>query len=288
MEMRGMMGGFYRISEWVMRLAVGSLLWILCSSPVMYLILISFMTKTMGELTAVLMLALFISPFLLFPATTALFSLARKWVMGEEDAPLFKTFFRSYKENYKQSMIGAWIYVLIGAVMVINFRFYRDQTGIVQLLSVVFVPFFFVVLTSLFYFFSFVAHVHMKLSAIVKNSIVITLANPFSSIFMLVVNVSIVYISTRFTFLIPFFMGSLLAINTFWTFNRIFTKAVKKVEAAQENAADTNALTVKDLSIVEPETEDKIFNDDSGETYLEDSDDIFKKLAAKRDDRDKE
>ena len=40
MEMRGMMGGFYKISEWIMRLSVTNLLWIVCSLPIWYLLLV--------------------------------------------------------------------------------------------------------------------------------------------------------------------------------------------------------------------------------------------------------
>ena len=33
MEMRGMMGGFYKLSEWIMRLSVTNVLWLLTSFP---------------------------------------------------------------------------------------------------------------------------------------------------------------------------------------------------------------------------------------------------------------
>lgn len=51
-----------------------------------------------------------LAPLTLFPATSAMFTVVRKWVMGDTDTGVFRTFFKGYKENYKQSLIGGIFY----------------------------------------------------------------------------------------------------------------------------------------------------------------------------------
>ncbi len=75
MQMGGIMGGFYRVSEWIMRFAYVNILWGLFTLA--GLVLFGFM-----------------------PATVAMFTVIRKWLMGETDIPVFKTFFASFKKRF--------------------------------------------------------------------------------------------------------------------------------------------------------------------------------------------
>ena len=234
MEMNGLMGGLYRICEWIMRFSVTNVLWVLCASPVFYLGLVLLMAETVDQAFSVLILIAAISPFLLFPATSAMFSVARKWVMGDVDVPLVKTFFRSYKENYVQSMLGGLLYVLLGALMVVNYRFYLSQTGPFQFLSFVFILLSIILAVSVFHYFSILSHLHMKTLQILKNALVITIGRPLTSVLIAATNVFIIYISTRFTFLIPFFMGSLIAYMSFFHFYRMFTKVMAQQQETME------------------------------------------------------
>ena len=141
MEMRGLMGGFYKISEWIMRLSVTNLLWIICSIPFIFLIFPVILAQSSDAIMSSLILSSIIAPFTLFPATAALFSVARKWVMGEVDAPLLRTFFRNYKECYVQSMIGGILYVALFAILIVDFRVYLVKLESLQLISYLFIAF---------------------------------------------------------------------------------------------------------------------------------------------------
>ncbi len=134
MEFRGVMGGFYRISEWIMRLSVINLLWIFCAIPFFFLGILLLNSTTEQMVYQTLFLMAVVSPFTLFPSTAAMFSVARKWVTGDEDVPLFKTFFRGYKSNFVQAMIGGFIYLLFGAILYANFQFYGNQSGLFGIL----------------------------------------------------------------------------------------------------------------------------------------------------------
>lgn len=237
MEMNGLMGGLYRICEWIMRFSVTNVLWVLCASPVFFLALMMLVSETVDQVLSTLILIAIISPFLLFPATSAMFAVARKWVMGDVDVPLIRTYFRSYKENYLQSMMGGLLYTLLGVLMVINYRFYLTQDNGFQFLSIVFIILSALIAVSLFHFFSIMTHLHMKVFQILKNALMITIGRPITTLLIAGTNLFIVYISFRYTFLIPFFMGALIAYMSFFHFYRMFTKVQEKQQELKENEA---------------------------------------------------
>lgn len=240
MEMRGLMGGFYRISEWIMRLSAINILWVVCSIPFFLLMLPMFTPEvTTDQLYSIFFMMAVAAPFTLVPATTAMFAVARKWVMGDEDVPLFKTYFRNYKDNYKQSMLGGLIFVVLGAILAVNMNFYSDRPDGLRYLSLLFLSFSVVFFAAFINFLSLMVHFHMKLLQLVKNAFIMTLGQPITSIAILVTNGFILYISLfKFTFLIPFFMGSLVAIASFWYFYRSFQRIQDKAEKQREKEAE--------------------------------------------------
>ncbi|OXM84130.1 DUF624 domain-containing protein [Paenibacillus rigui] len=241
MEFRGIMGGFYRISEWIMRLSVINVLWVICAIPFFLLGLMTLQTETVDQLLSTLIIVAVVSPFTIFPSTAAMFTVARKWMTGEEDAPLFKTFFRGYKENFKQSVLGGLIYVLLGVILYTNFKFYGNQTGSFGVLRFLVLTLTVLISVSFFHFFSIMSHLHMKLFQIIKNALLISIGHPIRSISMIACNGLVIYISlTKFTFLIPFFMGSLIAIISFWHFNHIFGRLQMKQQELAEKEAEAN------------------------------------------------
>ncbi|GFN30235.1 YesL family protein [Paenibacillus xylaniclasticus] len=238
MEMKGLMGGMYRISEWVMRLAVTNILWAICSIPFLFFVLSALFFSTDGEVQlSMLYTSLVFVPFTLFPATAALFTVTRKWVMGEVDVPLFKTFFRGYKENYVQSMVGGLLYTVAYAIILIDFKVYWDQPNM-QLISYLFVGFLFILVVSMFNFFSMIVHYHMKTIQLLKNSILITIGKPFRSISTLFMAAIVFYVSLQFTFLFPFFTASIIGYISFWNFNFIYQKIQAQLEQDKQNAAE--------------------------------------------------
>ncbi len=236
MEFRGLMGGFYRISEWIMRFSVTNVLWIVTALPVFFFVLTLFIAEDVGQAQASIFAIIVLSPFLLFPSTAAMFALARKWATGDEDAPLLKTFFKGYKENYLQSMFGGILFTVLMAVLIFNFRFYNSQTGYGALLSYLFIALGLVISIGVFNFFCLTVHLHMKTLQLIKNSILITVGQPIRSLFIAITNFVIIYISfTQFTFLLPFFTGSVIAFLTFWHFHNGFRKMLDKYEQSKKD-----------------------------------------------------
>jgi uncharacterized membrane protein YesL len=249
LEFRGLMGGFYRISEWIMRLSVINVLWVICAIPFFLLGLMVLQVQSANQVLQIFFLMAIVAPFTLFPSTAAMFSVARKWLTGEEDAPLFKTFFRGYKENFLQSMLGGFIYMILAVILYTNFRFYGSQTGSFGILRFLVLSLSVVLMISWFHFFSILSHLHMKLFQVVKNALLITIGNPIRALSMSVLNGIIIYVSfTKFTFLIPFFMGSLMAVVSFWHFNLIFGKIQEKQQELAEK--EEEAVLLDHASVV--------------------------------------
>ncbi|MEY9092766.1 YesL family protein [Paenibacillus sp. RC84] len=266
MEFRGLMGGFYRISEWIMRLSAINLLWILCSIPFFFFALAGLTSGQADIMMQSLVLMGILAPFTLFPSTAAMFTVARKWVTGDEDVPLFKTFFRGYKENFLQSMIGGIAFVLFALILFVSYRFYAGLDSALSLLSYMFLAMGILLIGAFFNFFCIMSHLHMKVFQIIKNAILLTIGNPVTSVMTIIGNVAIVIISFRFSFLLVFFAGSVSATFSFWQFNRSFEKIKRKQEAMEEaerereqeengQAAELDAASVREDDSTKKESE---------------------------------
>jgi uncharacterized membrane protein YesL len=240
------MGGLYKISEWIMRLSVTNVLWIICSLPYIFLVFPLFMAKTTDEVLSILILSTVVAPFTLFPATAAMFAVARKWVMGDVDAPLLRTFFRNYKESYVQSMLGGILYVIVFTILIVDFQVYLKQLKSLSILSYLFIAIIALLSVSLFNFFSMVVHYHMKTLQLIKNAILITIGRPLRSLSTAIMCGLVIYISfssVKLMFLVPFFTGSIVAVISFWNFYGTYLKLQQQAEkAAEADAADQELI----------------------------------------------
>ena len=89
----------------------------------------------------------------------------------------------------------------------------------------------------------------MKFWQIFKNAILITIGNPVMAVLLIVTNLIVIYFSFyHFTFLIPFFMGSLIATASFWNFYRIFDriKTISEQEKQKQQGGQSKAEDARD------------------------------------------
>lgn len=95
MEHDGSLGRMLRFCEWIMRFAYTNLLWL-------------FFTL------------LGLGVFGIMPATAALFAVMRKWIQGQDNVPVLKTFWQEYKgEFFRSNLLGA-VLALIGVIIYID------------------------------------------------------------------------------------------------------------------------------------------------------------------------
>src|SRR5690625_7886567 len=82
-------GRFMKVCEVISRMAYVNLLWIF------------FTILGLGVLGII-------------PATVSLFTITRKWVMSEQDIPVFKTFWQTYRKEFiKSNMLGVILFEIV-------------------------------------------------------------------------------------------------------------------------------------------------------------------------------
>jgi len=233
--MNNIMGGLYRVSEWIMRFSVTNILWLLFNLPIVYVSFGLLYAEDMTQLIFAFITISILSPIFFFPATTAMFGVVRRWVMGDESASLVKSFWKFYKENYKKSLLGGLILVPIWIVWIVDY-FYLSQ--FIPNLFIVFVVG--IVFLSIFtiHFFANLVHFELKLMTLIKNSFFLTIGKPFLTLALAITNGTVFFVSFYiFTFAIPFFMGSVASYLSFVAFYSI----VNQFKSAQsENGTGDN------------------------------------------------
>ncbi|MDT8860202.1 YesL family protein [Alkalihalobacillus sp. MEB130] len=185
--MEGAMWGIYRVSNWIMKFAYVNFLWMLFT-----------------------IVGLFVFGF--FPATIAMFSIIRKWIMKEVDIPIFKTFWVAYKTNFVKSNVLGLIIIFIGVVLYVDLRViaqFRDTW--------VYIFYYLLLIVSLLYSLTLLyvipvyIHYEMKPIQVLKVSFLFMILNPFSTISMSAGLLAILFLIGQFPGLTPFFSGSLIS-----------------------------------------------------------------------------
>lgn len=239
------MGGIYRITEWISRIAFSNILWALCSIPFLFagIMKILMLGSEAGGPNEQIMLNWVLgvfAPFTVFPATSALFTVVRKWVMGNTDVSTFRTFFQGYKENYLKSMLGGLIYTLLFVVMYVDVTVYMTQMPNFKIVGILMLVLMIILFVSMFNFFSIVVHYQMTFKEVVTNSILLTIARPIRVFSTLIGSGVLLYIGLRYPVLyvicIPTLIAMLAFFNFFATYNKLQLQVEKK-KLAEEQAA---------------------------------------------------
>lgn len=211
--MTGWAGRFYSISEWIMRLAYVNVLWIFFT--LVGLIALGFV-----------------------PATVGMFTIVRKWIMGEEDIPIFKTFWQTYRTEFLKSNLLGLCFFLIGFILFFDLRFFQAQSGVFYLvLFYVSIVFSFVYLISLLFFFPVIVHYELKGLRYIKQTFLIAISRPLGSIGMVIGLMIVYYAMALMPGLVPFFSASVLAYILMWIAFRIFSK-LEETAIAKETSSE--------------------------------------------------
>jgi uncharacterized membrane protein YesL len=188
MDTSGFLGSFNKLLEWISRLAFLNLLWI--SFSLLGLIIFGF-----------------------FPATVAMFAVARKWMLGNDEMSIFKTFWTAYKREFLKSNILGVIILAIGLILYIDFQFVLHSSS--SFVSILYVPFFIITLIAIscvFYIIPIFVHYDMKISQVIKNSFFVMIMNPLSTFYMLIGSFGICFVLSYAPPICILYSGNLLAL----------------------------------------------------------------------------
>lgn len=206
MELKGFIGALYKLGDWVIRLVYVNILWVLFIG--------------VGGIVLGIM-----------PSTTALFSVMRKWMKGETDLPIFKTYWRSFKKDFKKANLLGLVLGVISLILYVDYRVILISPGATfQILALVLMVILFLFSLMCLYLFPVFASYEMKLFQYFKFSFLFAFASPLSTIIMLVGLFFTGILLTMVPGLIIFFGASATAFIIMASANRAFGKIKYKIE----------------------------------------------------------
>lgn len=146
-----------------------------------------------------------------FPATVSLFTIIRKWLMGEKDFPIFRTFWKTFKSEFLRSNGLGLLVALVSGLIVLDLVFMKnlgnDFTSAIQIPLYMFI---FAVGMTLLYLIPVYVHYELKLFQMVKNSFLIMLINPLENLVM-IMGIAAMFFVVKFIPGLGFFFGGSLS-----------------------------------------------------------------------------
>lgn len=176
------LNGLFAITEWITKLAYLNLLWL------------GFSLVGLGI-------------FGFFPATVSMFTVARRWLFGETDIPIFPTYWKTYKkEFFKSNGLGLIILILCGLIVLDLVFMNKNGAWFTNLFQIPIYLFIFSCAMTMLYLFPVYVHYELKFIDIFKNSLLIMLINPISNL-VIISGVITIYLVMKFIPGLAFFFG---------------------------------------------------------------------------------
>lgn len=150
----------------------------------------------------------------------------------------WKTFFHSFRENFKQATIGWLILLVLAAVMIVDcfiLNAIDSASSLPNLFQAILLVMLLVLAMFALYFFAYIARFEDTLVHIFKNSLLILLANFLWSLLLFVVFVIALFLARKFFLLMPII---LILMPTAYMFvankilERVFRKYMKSEDVA--------------------------------------------------------
>ncbi|WP_017470770.1 YesL family protein [Amphibacillus jilinensis] len=197
----------FQLAEWITRLAYLNLLWL-----------------TFTFLGFVI--------FGFFPATISTFAIIRKWIKGQTDLPIFKTFWSIFRQEFIKANGYGLIISIVGGLSYTHLVFlslHRDS----NLLFVQFplYLFLFFALLTLLYLFPVYVHYNLGFFTVIKQAFLLMLIHPLHNIAMLIGISLTIFVFNYIPGLTFFFAGSFIAFLLMGTCYQIF----QSIEEKQQN-----------------------------------------------------
>lgn len=174
-----------------------------------------------------------------FPATIAMFTIARRWVREGHQGKIVKPFWEIYKTHLLRANLYGWLCVVAGAVLYVNFQVIQASDGAVPYYVVIaymlLVVLYLLVLATIL---PVSVHFEGGSGKILKHTFQFILGRIHLSLLFGILIWAGIYLSLSFPAIILFFSGSVLAYMVMWFFNRT-------IEKLEEKQLQQNELTLK-------------------------------------------
>lgn len=178
----------YKFTVWISRLAILNLLWLGFS-------------------------LLGLVAFGFFPATVAMFVVLRSWLRGEDDRPIFSTYWQAYRANFFTANGYGLIIALVGAIVYSNLIFMSlSESQSILLLHIPLYTFLIFVALTLLYLFPVYAHYDLGFFQTIKQAFLIMVIQPIQSLVMIFGIVASVVVMKFIPGLTFFYGGSFIGL----------------------------------------------------------------------------
>jgi uncharacterized membrane protein YesL len=160
----------------------------------------------------------------IFPAAAATFGVVREWVK-KKDSPIFSTYLKQFKENFKQSFITGIVITTIFLILFVDYYLLtnlRTSFNLIILSCMSFAGFCFIV--SVMYVFPLMVNSQYSFKELMMNSFKIGLYKIHLTIINSIFVLGWLFISFKFSYLLVFFFFSISAYITYWIANVKFSK----------------------------------------------------------------
>ena len=193
---------FQTFSEWLLRLIWTNLLWI------------AFTVLGLGI-------------FGIMPATVAMFTVVRRWTMGETDVSVWPIFKEAYFKEWKKSNLIGLIFAAIGLFLFLDLSFSEQMTGFLSLfLYVFFLILMLVYVLTLLFFFPVYVQYTFPIKDYIKQSLFHAVASLKELLLLLLGFLCIGFLFVKVPGLIPFLGGVL---PSYWIM-KVCMSRFKKME----------------------------------------------------------
>lgn len=172
--------------------------------------------------------------FGLFPSTVSMFHIAKEWLSGNKDFPVFNTFFTKFKEEFIRSQLLGVILVAAAILLYFDIQFFFQKDGMLfYMLRYLVLTAGFVFVIMLQFIFPLFVQEKMPLRKFLKNVLFISITRILHSVIMILGCLTIFVVFAKFAGLFIFFFGSTIAVWLTWNAKIAFHKIRQKRAAYQ-------------------------------------------------------
>ncbi|WP_183041095.1 YesL family protein [Salipaludibacillus neizhouensis] len=205
--------GIMRIAEWFVRFTYVNVLW--------------FVFTLLGGVV-----------FGFMPSTIAMFSLFRRWFRGEEEFPVFGTYWNEYKLNFKNSNVIGIPLLMIGIFLYVDFLILIEisnwmSNALLVILGMIGLVYLFVIVNI----FPVLTHFKLSFKEYYKRAFYLSLLQPFRFFLLIITNAITVLLLFTIPILFPIIGASIFGAINMWSFLQGFGKIEEKKEHLQMESA---------------------------------------------------
>lgn len=192
MQMNRLLYGIYQLCKWITYFFYLNILWMLFS--IIGGVVLGF-----------------------WPSTTALYSLARKTALGEEDIPIMKTYWTVFKKEFIHANALGYLLLCMGTLVYFNLNFFRSFEGeFYFMMSFIMLLLALMLMIVTMYIFPVLVHYELKFLQYIKQAIFIAFLRPLHVASIFITGLATYYFFIYLPGFIPLFGISIFVHLNMW------------------------------------------------------------------------